>query len=337
VKLSSIIILIISILLILIGFFTCKYARSLAPNDAAIDGADISDGQLFSEIAYSDQNVSKIVLDLSDCSVTIRGGADSSYVELTNFEPNKYIGSVSNKSLTLSNNISISDYLSLDGTGVQFAGVWQTLRSYYLADEIGKRKAVIYISDDEDIKQLSLTLDNCNIRVLDVQMNCDVTVTAVNSTMEFNTVDVSSFKVTCSDQSSLSMLSVSSDTMELSINDCPLTGLSLLTSSLSIEATKTDISLYSILFNKLDLTLDEGDVALSTDYQQADFSRNIQIGEGEIQINKEYVGTSDIQENPDLLGSISITINTGSLDIQYGDLSIPDPDSTTSNPTAPTT
>lgn len=196
-KVTSIIFLILSLVLIASGFFLCSYARDKAPNDAAIDGPSIEDGQILTEIEYSDQNVSRISLNLENCSVTVHGGAKSSYVKLTNFEPNKYIGSVSNKTLTISNVISIGDYLNLDGSGVSFAGVWRTLRSFVLGDDDAEKSVDIYISDDEDIKQLTINLINSDIQILDVGQKCDITLTGTDSNIELNTLNFSTMTFEC--------------------------------------------------------------------------------------------------------------------------------------------
>ena len=148
-KISSIICIIVSIFLIFVGIFVCSYARKLAPNDEAIDGAKFVDGQSKSEMNFNDQYVSKISLDLSDCNIVIHGNAESSYVKLINFQPNKYISTVSNKSVNISNNISITDFINFKDSGISFSGVWKTLRSLLLSEKSGKKKVEIYISNED--------------------------------------------------------------------------------------------------------------------------------------------------------------------------------------------
>ena len=200
-KVSSVICIIVSIFLIFSGIFVCSYARKLAPNDEAIDGAKIVDGQSKSEMSFSEQFVSKISLNLSDCTVTIRGNADSSYVKLINFQPNKYISSVSNKSVNVSNNISITDFINLNDSGISFAGVWKTLRSFFLSDTKGKQKVEVFISSEEELKNISLELENCTLKILNLEQDCDISIKATKSLIEINSLKSSTITAELSDQS----------------------------------------------------------------------------------------------------------------------------------------
>ncbi|MGM9636554.1 MAG: DUF4097 family beta strand repeat-containing protein [Eubacteriales bacterium] len=333
-KVTSVIFLILSLVLIVSGFFVCSYARDHAPNDAAIDGPSIEDGQILTEIEYSDQNVSRISLNLEDCTVTIHGGAKSSYVKLTNFEPNKYIGSVSNKTLTISNIISIGDYLNLDGSGVSFAGVWRTLRSFVLAKDDTEKSVDIYISDDEDIKQMTLNLVNCDIQVLDVGQKCDITLTGTDSTVELNTLDFSTMTFECTN-TDLSMLSVSAETFDLTMTEGNLTMRSVAMEEMEFDTTGAKLNLIDSVFTDCTISLDESELQLKAVNAKSNYNRDILLEDGELIIDGENLGISDSYEDENLFASIKISAENSNVTLEFGDVLLDPP--VTSEPTTPET
>lgn len=329
-KITSVIFLILSVVLIIGGIFACNYARGLAPNDEAIDGPQIEDGQIFDEIDYSDQNVSRIALNLENCTVTIHGGAKRSHVSLTNFEPNKYIGSVNNKTLTVSNNISFSDYLNLDGSGVSFAGVWRTLRSFYLANDTAEKAVDIYLADDEDIKQLALTVTNADVKILDVSQTCDITLNATGSTVELNSLNFSTMTFTCT-ETALSMLRIDAKAFNLEMNAGELTMMDFAAESVDYTVKDADINLNNANIENLVMKLNNVNMRLSTDYSLNNYNRSILLEDGQIILNGEAIGSSDTFELEGLLGSIQIEGVKSNVNMLFGETAITPPD------TAPST
>lgn len=332
-KITSVIFLIVSLVLVFGGFFICEYARGLAPNDAAIDGESIKDGVIENEIEFSDENITRVSLDLVDCTVTIHGGAKTSYAKLTNFEPNKYIGSVSKKSLTISNNISITDYINLNGSGATFAGVWRTLRSALLADDDGDRSLDIYISDAEEIKQLSMTLTNVTLRLVNLSQACDVSVNATKSTIEFNGIKPASLKFEGS-ASNISLLSVETPKSSFEMKSGKISTRKLISEKTTFELGEVNVNLIESDFESLDLTLEKGSVDISTSNSANNFKRSIMTGEGEVKIGKlgdkdsdlESVGMSDTNKGDTLPGVLNISVKKGDIALRYGDgIIVPDP------------
>ena len=327
-KVTSVIFLIVAIVLTFGGFFACKYARRIAPNDVAIDGETIKDGTIFNEIEYSDQNISRIALDLKDCTLTIHGNSKTSYAKLKNFEPNKYIGSVSKKTLTISNNISITDYLNLDGSGAKFAGVWRTLRSIVLGDGKADREVDLYIANEEEIKQIALTLSNVTLRLIDVSQTCDISVSASKSDIEFNGISPSSIKFEGS-SSNISLLSIATPKLTFETKDGSINMRKITGEKMSFDVDKTDINMIETSFETLDLKQTEGDISISTPYSKDNFQRSIVLSNGEIKVGTlsddepVSVGSSDTYKNDTLSSYINIEIEKGSLTIRYGEEMIP--------------
>lgn len=339
-KITSVIFLIVSLVLVFGGFFICKYARGLAPNDTAIDGETIKDGVIENEIEFSDENISRVSLDLVDCTVTIHGGAKTSYAKLTNFEPNKYIGSVSKKSLTISNNISITDYLNLNGSGATFAGVWRTLRSVFLADDNTESELDIYISDEEEIKQISMNLSNVTLRLINVSQECDISVTTSKSTVEINGVNPSSIKFEGS-ESDISLLTLNTPKASFELESGTINTRKISLTSATFDLGEVDVNLLETDFKTFDLKLDTGKMNLSTANAKDNFKRAILTNEGEIKIGAtddkdadlESIGTSDTNKGDSLPGSIDINVKKGDIIIRYGDgIIVPDTDTPETTP-----
>lgn len=333
-KVTSVIFLILSLVLIVGGMFICSYAKGLAPNEEAIDGPNIKDGIIETEIEYSGQNVSRIVLDIDGADVTIHGGAKTSYVKLTNFEPNKYIGSVVNKTLKISNNISIADYINLDGSGVSFAGVWRTLRSFYYVDDSLDKSVDIYLSDDEDIKQLSINLTNSYIQIMDVTQKCDITLTGSDSNVELNSLNFSTMTFECA-KTPVSMLSVNADSFNLIMNEGSLTMRNALMKELVFDVTKAKVSAISTDFTTLDMKLDNAESSINTANAKSNYNRNISLEDGEFTVNGELVGTSDTFKDDNLFASIKIEGEKSDVAFEFGEGIIQAP--VTSEPTTPET
>lgn len=331
-KVTSVIFLILSLVLIVSGFFLCSYAKKQAPNDAAIDGPSIKDGQILTEIEYSDQNVSRISLDLENCTVTVHGGAKSSYVKLTNFEPNKYIGSVSNKTLKISNNISIGDYLNLDGSGVSFAGVWRTLRSFYLANDDAEKSVDIYLSDDEEIKQMSIILNHCDIRILDVGQKCDITLTGTDSNVELNSLNFSTMTLDCTN-TELSMLSVSAEALNLEMTKGSLTARSFSMNKMDFEIDQAKLNLIDADFTEFTGKLEASQLQVKSVNAKSNYNREIVLEDGKLIIDGENLGISDSNEDENLFASIKISAKKSDVNLEFGEIVLKPP--VTSEPSTP--
>lgn len=324
---SSWIFLLISALLIVSGLFLCNYARSLAPNDEAIDGNNTSkDGQLLSELDYSDLNISTVSLALEGCDVEIRGGAKEAKVELIGFRPNTYISSVSNKTLRISNDISLLDYLNFDGSGVTFSGVWQTLLSFTReTDESETLKVVVYIPDDFDIKQYSMSFTDCSVRVLGVggeEGECDLALYANKSTVEFNQVKASMVDFE-TEESELSLLNNEFVHFDIKSEGGEMNSDGLKTEDITITGDDGNFTLLGSDFREFDLEMDTCEILLDSVYTQGSYTRDIEVEKGEVYLGDLLLGSEDSSpEDETANGSLMIKLKDGKVTSQYGSLQL---------------
>ncbi len=323
-KPASVISIFIAIVLIIGGYFLCAHARSIAPNDAAIDGnTSLSeDGNVVTELLLTGQTFSKVDIDISNCKVEIHGNAETSSVTLVNFNENTYIAASGEKVLTVSNQISLLDYFNLDGTGVTFSGVWKTLRSFFTYDTSDAQQEIhIYLGTDAEISQISVTVDTgATLRLVDIDKDCDVSVKAVDSSAEISNLNVASMSVSGSG-SEISVGNSSANTFEYSASNTKFITNNFISENIVLETQASDISLLNTDFRTINATLGTSNLTVSTKYDRTSYFRKIQITEGAIIENETEIGQKD-ESAEELLGTLpgtmTITVESGSINLTFG-------------------
>ncbi len=320
-KLSSWIFLVISALLIVSGIFLCNYARATAPNDEAIDGYTTNEnGQSYTELDYSEQRISNITLALSDCDVEIIGGAEEAKVELIGFKPNSYIGNMTNKTIKVSNQISIMDYISLDGSGVSFAGVWRTLLSFLDSDEIkSDPKVIVHVPDDQKIKQFNITVTGSNLSVVNLSGNSEINLVATKSEVGLNKVSASMMDIT-STESEITLLNNTADHVTCDLDGGTWVAKSLLTEDIVFSGKEGEVNLIAADFAEFEMKMSSCDLTLETVYNQGSYVRKIKTEEGEVYLGSLLLGKGD--ESPEEVtapGKITVTLDEGKVVTKYGD------------------
>ena len=323
-KPASVISIFIAIILIIGGYFLCTHARTLAPNDAAIDGnTSLSeDGNVVTELLLTGQTFSKVDIDISDCKVEIHGNAETSSVTLVNFNENTYIAAAGEKVLTVSNQISFLDYFNLDGTGVTFSGVWKTLRSFFTYDTSDAQQEIhIYLGADAEISQVSVTVDTgTTLRLVDLDKNCDVSVKVVNSNAEISNLNVASMSVSGSG-SEISVGNSSANIFEYSAKETKFITNNFVSENIVLDTESSEISLLNTDFRNIEAELGTSNLIMSTKYDRTSYFRKIQITEGVITENETEIGQKDESAEETLgtlPGTMTITVESGSINITFG-------------------
>ena len=335
-KLSSWIFLVIAALMIVSGLFLCNYARSKAPSPEAIDGYTTSeDGQSFLELDYSEQRVTTISLNLKDCNVEIRGGSKDAKVELIGFKPNSYIGTVTNKTIKVSNQISIMDYFSLDGSGVSFAGVWRTLLSLTGDQKEETPEVIVYIPEDQAIKQFNLTFDNCNVNMVNLSGETEYSIVSNKSKIDINTLTASMVDASC-DDTEISAITATIDHLTYDMAGGSFVARDLVTEDIVFSGKEGEINLIDVDFADLNLKMNQCDLTLSTVYTQGSYQRAILVEDGEVYLGDLLLGKEDFSPDGEVApGKLTITLEEGKVVTKYGDrqLILEDELPTTSEPT----
>lgn len=175
-KPTSVIFLIFSVILIASGIGVLFLAKDMAEEQhvALFSQFVDDDGNLIEKYDFSDDNISRLTLTLGDVDVHIYGNAESSYIELINFPKNTYDLSVSSKTISIDNTISMMSFYRIRESGLNFSGLrhYLNLRNYSDRD----RTLNIYISKEENIKIYDITQSKGSISISDLNYRADYSI-----------------------------------------------------------------------------------------------------------------------------------------------------------------
>ena len=338
---ASIISIFIALVFIVGGLILCAQARDKASNDAAIDGNTLvnEDGNVVTEVLLTGQTFSMVNIDVTDCKVEVHGNAETSSVTLINFNENTYVAASGEKVLTVSNKISILDYFNLDGAGVRFSGVWKTLRSFLNFDtSAGEREIHIYIGNDADVSKINVNCDSgSNLRVADIDKDCDISLTATDSALEISNINAAAMTIAGSN-SEITLGNSNVTSFEYFATATNFTASGVIAENVTVDTKSSNVSLLSTEFRNMSVTLETGDLVLSTKYDRLSYFRKIAITEGEILLSGNSIGQKD-ESAEELLesapGTMTVTVNAGKIDLTFGSEALPELKE--ENPSAPKT
>lgn len=173
---TSVIFLILSVVLALIGLVTCGIGASLAEEQgiALFDQVADENNNLISTYNYTGDGIKKIAIEVGDADVHIYGGSETAYIELINFTEGSYALSSTNLSLSVTDNSSLLKLFSWGSEGINFDGFRHYLHSLDFADK--PRTINIYVTSDSAVKLFDIKLENGALTMQDVRFTFDMTV-----------------------------------------------------------------------------------------------------------------------------------------------------------------
>ncbi len=323
-KLTSVIFLIISVILIFSGIFLCQYAREQAPNEGAIDGYVVNkNGDTVVEHYFEEGGMSTITLDLDECDVQIIKGGEDTYVVMENFLSSRYICAISGKILTVSNNITFADYINFDGTGVKFGGVWQTLRAMFVDKGNTDRTIYVYVGQEETIKQINVNANGGVIRLVGFNDGQNIKLSVNNSTVEMDGITAESITLE-SVKSNVTVTNTNSHSFEGKLEKGKLDLATAVIEEVILEAEKTKLNLLSVASVNVEIASNDSDVKFSTPYTMTDYILRATAPDGKIIIGESDMGTevntADGESHP---GNIKIDCEGANIVLSFGDVNIP--------------
>lgn len=189
-KPASIIFLIVSVILVIIGFITTSVAMNLAPEGEkpVVEISDKDVGCIDDPIYIDD--VVKIELKLKAANVNIIGGAQKPYVELVNFPKGLYSASHSKNTLTVTD---LSDFTSISGVA-SLASNFHGLRGFvnYFKLANFEKTVNIYLSADYPVNVISCNLKSGEVRIESCVGSSDYNITLGAGDVSINNVDTTS-------------------------------------------------------------------------------------------------------------------------------------------------
>ncbi len=196
-KPTSVIFLIVSILLACVGFLLCITASSMATEQGIGLFTQIGDedDNYVATQTFTEEDLKKIVIKVSDVNVNVIGGAEESKIELVNFMNNSYNIQAGRATLQISDNSGITGIIDLENFKINFGGFRDYL--HYLFDFIEgneKKEQIlnVYLTDEADLVNFNITVGDGDITLSHMQTECDYKIVLANGVVEIDNVTTDS-------------------------------------------------------------------------------------------------------------------------------------------------
>ena len=196
-KPTSVIFLIVSILLACVGFLLCITASSLATEQGIGLFTQIGDedDNYVATQTFTEEDLKKIVVKVSNVNVNIIGGAEKSKVELVNFMNNSYTVQAGRSTLQITDNSGITGIIDLENFKINFGGFRDYL--HYIFDYIeGNEQKVqtlnVYLTEAADLVNFNITVGDGDITLSNLQIDCDYKIVLANGVVEIDGVTTDS-------------------------------------------------------------------------------------------------------------------------------------------------
>lgn len=220
-KPTSVIFLIVSILLACVGFLLCITASSMATEQGiglfSLVGDE--DDNYVATQTFTEEDLKKIVIKVSDVNVNVIGGAEESKIELVNFMNNSYNIQAGRATLQISDNSGITGLIDLENFKINFGGFRDYL--HYLFDFIEgneKKEQIlnVYLTDEADLVNFNITVGDGDITLSHMQTECDYKIVLANGVVEIDNVTTdSSIQIESTESSNIEIKNTVTDELRI--------------------------------------------------------------------------------------------------------------------------
>ncbi len=156
-KPASIIFLVLSVLIVVGGFFLCKEAedRAAAENIELFSISKDADGNRVSVMEYDPAKMQKISVNLKKGNVYVREG-ESCKVEIYNLFEGAYIKGISSNMLQINDTLGIVDIIKEGGQGISFGGLRNILHD--IKFEESEKWINVYVPAGTPLNAIQITV-----------------------------------------------------------------------------------------------------------------------------------------------------------------------------------
>lgn len=307
-KPTSIVSLIISVLLIIVGLVTCFIAQNMAQDNGEYLFAEENNGDLIQTVDLSDSEISKIELIVGEAEINIYGRAEKSYIEFINFRENYYALSATNRVLSFDEIPDVMSMLKFWENGFSFKGMRYILNFNNQPKEDTKKTINIYLEPDREIKIFDINADICTLHIENMTSATDYNIVTKEAV-----IDATTFKTSSS-------FNINSGEDEKSAEKVSLNMATAVISNLNICAKDLLLDLDSFRCNGSgNIICETGNLDFSTIRRAAEMNLHITSESGQIMIENETVESPYINANTEDPGSI-FKIKTDSANIKMAAL-----------------
>ena len=147
----SIIFLIVSVILVIVGLIICSVSMLQAKRqNVDLYDTKIVNGQSEAEYDFSEDIISKIQIEVGDCDVHIICGADENKVVMNNFSSAGYICEVNNRALVVEDSVNVFNIPDIIENGkIRFKGFRYFLRDRKIT--AGGKSLYVYVSEKYNV------------------------------------------------------------------------------------------------------------------------------------------------------------------------------------------
>ncbi len=300
-KPTSIIFLLISLVIILVGWIICNSAESTAAADGIpiFDSAIDADKNAISKLNFDPEEIyNKIDLVADDADVYISGGYSEPYMELVNFRDGSYRHTTANRNITVDTTIDLSSIIRFWESGFSFRG----LRNYlHRTDTNGQasKRINVYLPTDGDVNIINVTLGSGSVYISNFDTSIDINVKIGEGDLTVSTFSTTSSIVSEIDHGGIYLRDVKVGKLEALLPEGNMTAEGFEFGDINISGNSANISL---------------DIVPGT----PDFSMNLSARHGAVTLFGERRGSSYAHEVPGAAVRAMITVSSGDILINYG-------------------
>ncbi len=215
----SIIFLIISVILVIVGLLTCSIAM-LQSKRQGVDLYDttIENGKSEAEYDFSEDTIGKVQIEVGDCDVDIIFGADENKVQMNNFSSAGYICEVDNRALVIEDTVNLFDITDIIENGkIRFKGFRYFLRDRKLT--AGSKTLKLYVSEKFDLKVIDIKVKNGNVNIAGYVNNTDYTINISNGNLTATDLVTESGVTATVGKGRISLHRVTARSLDLSVEE----------------------------------------------------------------------------------------------------------------------
>ena len=297
-KPTSIIFIVLSIAIMIVGLFICSSASDAAEKAGIeIFASEKNElGDLVFTYDFSDDKIKKIAIETLDADVNVKHTDGNSYIELINFHEGSYSFSRNNRMISVANNANISSLLQFGSGNFSFNG----LRHYFREmPKSGHPKTVnIYINPENELQTLSFDVSSGDLVISSVSAECDYDLSVTGGNTDIKGISTPGKIKFEGSSAELSLTDVACDVFVSEQHNGGITAQNF------------------AVFTSLTAESDSGDISLVLAKSISEYKASISTVKGIVTVlgNNYEAGYFDTVESKDDI-NFNISVNTGNISI----------------------
>ena len=294
-KPTSIIFLIVSLVIVLIGLGTAGIASRLAVSqEIELGMIAAEDGNYYSKPEYDADNVGKIDISVERATVNIIGGSEKSYVELVNFADGMYAVASTNRVFTLGDGADLASFSGIISMVSNFKGLRAFVDGFSMRNL--ERTVNVYLNSEYPVNAVYVSLDEGTVNIKSCRSLTDYY------------INVESGDVNITDTGTTSVIKVTVEKGNVKIDDCDI-------EQMSVSVKSGDVNAVSQI-NRFTATIETGDFSYSSYSAFAGTNVKLAASSGAITVDGNSVG-GYMQTGDSSTGNmIEAIVNFGDINIK---------------------